>query len=288
VTAHPAPMDVGAGPAEIVSRLPDSPAEWPPRRGASRVARSAPHAPAASRARRADPEQAALQLAANVVEFCAAPSALRPDGRLRQAQREAALIERTADVVRATSTGRLLPDEAARRLAAGWLAVARRASAGLSGAGLTAEELVGLLLMRIHSAASAAQAAAGGAPGPRTGRDGAPDEEACEWLPSLAVDEKGFTMIRRGPLSVRLEAVAVSWNGRCLGLSPMEARILGLLVRQGTASYEAIDAMMRTANANTRRVFLHRLKRKLADAGAGNLFRTFYAQGISLAPAEAA
>jgi DNA-binding response OmpR family regulator len=69
----------------------------------------------------------------------------------------------------------------------------------------------------------------------------------------------------RGPLVALADPPAVYYRGVRLALSPQQARILGLLVREGWASYAMIDlaAMSLKSSAAATKVEIYNIRRNL-------------------------
>jgi DNA-binding response OmpR family regulator len=116
---------------------------------------------------------------------------------------------------------------------------------------------------------------------------------APEWLPATwAPGSEGAEVLREGykrraaspfaDLSVVLEAVGISWRGRRLPLSGAEARIVAYVLDRGRASWEELNLVLgrERCSVSTLRVFLHRLRHKLVEAGAPDLIETVRGWGV--------
>jgi hypothetical protein len=179
-------------------------------------------------------------------------------------------------VLLATPQGRRLQPGLLRDVALGWVRLLRLAAAeGAESPIVSPAELTTLLTLRLHEALVRQE---GGED--RTGehiRAGrAPARAAAPTADGGPCPGDGF------PLAVRFEAVGVEWQGRRLPLSPTEARIMALLLEQGFVSWAELLAVTEST-ASTLRVFLHRLKRKLEDAGAGPVLKTLKGKGVAIA-----
>ena len=91
-------------------------------------------------------------------------------------------------------------------------------------------------------------------------------------------------MIRRGALTLFLDPTEIRWNDRGIALSPIEARIVAALIARGRATSDEIEALIAEEGARTRPrdVFLHRIRRKFAQAGAPDPIETVKGWGLKL------
>ncbi|QIG81051.1 winged helix-turn-helix domain-containing protein [Stakelama tenebrarum] len=106
---------------------------------------------------------------------------------------------------------------------------------------------------------------------------------------SPATDERR-PVIRRGALTLDRDPLEIRWQGRAIALSPIEARIVAELVERGRATSAQIQALIAAegGRTSTRDVFLYRIRRKFAQAGAPDLIETVKGWGLKLRPQEAA
>jgi len=104
--------------------------------------------------------------------------------------------------------------------------------------------------------------------------------------PRAAVTSKIDRFSANEMLMVRMEAVRVDWRGCALPLSPSEARVLGALVRLGAASWDELGQALggRGCAQAARRVHIHRINRKLEEAGVPLIVRSQYGRGLIIEP----
>jgi DNA-binding response OmpR family regulator len=76
----------------------------------------------------------------------------------------------------------------------------------------------------------------------------------------------------------------VTWNGRHVGLSPIQAEIFALIAARGRASFDAIDCVIREfgASPQTRAVQVLRIRRKFKKVGALDPFERIGNTGYRL------
>lgn len=79
-------------------------------------------------------------------------------------------------------------------------------------------------------------------------------------------------MLWRGALALAAEPPEIFHHGRPLGLSPAETALMALLIRRGRAAHHDIAEALARAGASIASldVITYRIRRKFADAGAGD------------------
>jgi hypothetical protein len=108
-----------------------------------------------------------------------------------------------------------------------------------------------------------------------------PKERGCQRT-ATACDLPAGT--RPDGLSIQFEAVGVYWDGVRTALSPSEARLLACVLRRGRVSWEELDHEMGGGPRSilTVRALLHRLRTKLAKAGAADPISTVKGWGLAV------
>lgn len=195
---------------------------------------------------------------------------------------ERELARRAVDFLAASPLGEALRASALRTVCRGWVRLLRISAEGGFGAGLSAAELAVLLTGRLREAFArdlgrGRDAEACGAAEPAHRAD--PSSER------LSPDPARARPSAKDSLSVTLEAVAVRWRGERLPLSPTEARMLAHLVQHGFAPWARLEALSgggAEPNMITLRVFVHRLRKKLREAGADASLKTLRGRGLAL------
>jgi hypothetical protein len=84
----------------------------------------------------------------------------------------------------------------------------------------------------------------------------------------------GDTAIKRGALQIVRDPCQVTWRGTLVPLSPTEAEVFGAIAIRGRATFDAIDAVIRSfgSNPGTRRMVMMRIRRKFEALGASDPF----------------
>jgi DNA-binding response OmpR family regulator len=91
--------------------------------------------------------------------------------------------------------------------------------------------------------------------------------------------------LRAGLLSVMYDPLEIYAGAQKVAVSPLEAAILELLIRQGRASAEALHDLFAQEGGSIRTldVLVHRIRRKFLDAGLFDPIETVRGWGLKLA-----
>ncbi|WP_326525681.1 winged helix-turn-helix domain-containing protein [Sphingomonas sp.] len=88
--------------------------------------------------------------------------------------------------------------------------------------------------------------------------------------------------MKRGAVTMTFDPLEFRWNGQRVALSPIEAELLGALMRRSRLSWEDTNAVL-AANGccvESRDVLIHRIRRKFAEVGAADPIETLRGWGI--------
>jgi DNA-binding response OmpR family regulator len=90
------------------------------------------------------------------------------------------------------------------------------------------------------------------------------------------------SVIKRGAVTMSPDPVEIHWNGRRVPLSPIEAMLLGALLRRSRMRWEEVHGLLadHACCAESRDVLIHRIRRKFAQVGARNPIETLRGWGI--------
>ncbi|HWK36737.1 winged helix-turn-helix domain-containing protein [Sphingomonas sp.] len=89
-------------------------------------------------------------------------------------------------------------------------------------------------------------------------------------------------IVKRGALTMTVEPVEICWNGRRVPLSPIEATLLGALIRRSRMRWEDAHDLLADHGScpESRDVLIHRIRRKFAMIGARDPIETLRGWGI--------
>jgi DNA-binding response OmpR family regulator len=98
------------------------------------------------------------------------------------------------------------------------------------------------------------------------------------------VDPLAAKAIKRGAVIITESPRKVTWRGKLIALSPIQAEIFGLVAARGRASFDAIDEVMCAfgASPRTRSIHIHRIREKFRNVGAQDPFERFGNMGMRL------
>ncbi len=101
-------------------------------------------------------------------------------------------------------------------------------------------------------------------------------------LPALFPLLERRPLVKRGAVTMTFDPLEFRWNGQRVALSPIEAELLGALMRRSRLSWEDTNAVL-AANGccvESRDVLIHRIRRKFAEVGAADPIETLRGWGI--------
>lgn len=90
---------------------------------------------------------------------------------------------------------------------------------------------------------------------------------------------------RRGAYLLATEPLTLWWNGREIALSPLELRLMHLLIVRGRVDWETVEERLEMTSV-TRCTIVHRLRRKLEAAGIADPLATVRNWGLRLCVAR--
>ena len=89
-------------------------------------------------------------------------------------------------------------------------------------------------------------------------------------------------LVKRGAVTMTLDPLLVSWNGVRVALSPVEAEVLGAVIRRSRMPWYDVNALLASLGccAESRDVLIHRIRRKFAAVGGRDPIETVRGWGL--------
>lgn len=99
---------------------------------------------------------------------------------------------------------------------------------------------------------------------------------------AMPVPAQRRPFVKRGAITLSFDPVEICWNGDRVPLSPIEATLLGALVRRSRMRWQEAHALLAEHGccAESRDVLIHRIRRKFAEIGAADPIETLRGWGI--------
>ena len=89
-------------------------------------------------------------------------------------------------------------------------------------------------------------------------------------------------LVKRGAVTMTVDPLEFRWNDTRVALSPVEAALLGALMRRSRLRWDATNAVLAENGCCTesRDVLIHRIRRKFAEVGAADPIETVRGWGL--------
>jgi DNA-binding response OmpR family regulator len=89
-------------------------------------------------------------------------------------------------------------------------------------------------------------------------------------------------LVKRGAVTMSIDPVEIHWNAERVPLSPIEATLLGALIRRSRMRWDDVHVLLAEhgCSSDSRDVLIHRIRRKFESVGARDPIETLRGWGI--------
>lgn len=89
-------------------------------------------------------------------------------------------------------------------------------------------------------------------------------------------------IVKRGAITMTVEPIEIRWNAERVPLSPIEATLLGALLRRSRMRWDDVHELLAGHGCcpDSRDVLIHRIRRKFATIGARDPIETLRGWGM--------